>query len=161
QAQPPWPRLDIMPWNAGMGRGRLQRLVRGRPERNRTSLLTPGERFATRRRASRAGKWCRGKWCQFIVRVCDHVWKNEPTPFSRSESYDGPSVCCSAWLGVELCRDRGFGPFAPRRGALFRIPMLEPKQGEADQREQDVSVEDHTRIPWRKVVYSDDLDNVT
>src|SRR5215510_9966536 len=39
--------------------------------------------------------------------------------------------------------------------------MQEPKQGETDQRKQDIGVEDHTRIPWRKVVRYDYLDYVT
>src|SRR5215813_7422826 len=39
--------------------------------------------------------------------------------------------------------------------------MQEPKQGETDQRKQDIGVEDHTRIPWRKVVRFDYLDYVT
>jgi len=39
--------------------------------------------------------------------------------------------------------------------------MLQPEQGKADQGKPDVGVEDHTRIPWRKVVRSDYLDYVT
>jgi len=39
--------------------------------------------------------------------------------------------------------------------------VLEPEQGEADQGKPDIGVEDHARIPWRKVVRCDDLDYVT
>jgi len=39
--------------------------------------------------------------------------------------------------------------------------VLQPEQGEADQRKPDVGVEDCARVPWRKVVRSDDLDYVT